>query len=72
MILYTNDATGHDIKPILTDNQSLPYKNRYEFSDEFSDEDLDLDLDSNSSNLVSLTVEDFQERKLKILRQIEL
>ncbi|NEQ41650.1 MAG: DUF559 domain-containing protein [Okeania sp. SIO3I5] len=56
-----SEELGENFKAILTDNQSLPYKNRY-----------DEDLDSDSSNSVSLTVEDFQERKLKILRQIEL
>ena len=56
-----SEALGEDFKPILTDNQSLPCKNPF-----------DEDLDSDSSNSVNLTVEDFQERKLEIIRKIEL
>ncbi len=56
-----SQALGEDFKPILTDNQSLLCKNPF-----------DEDLDSNSSDSVSLTVEDCQERKLEIIRQIEL
>ncbi|MDJ0553522.1 MAG: DUF559 domain-containing protein [Microcoleaceae cyanobacterium MO_207.B10] len=64
---------GEDFKPILTDNQILPYKNHYTDNQSlFCKNPFDEDLDSDSSDSVSLTVEDFQERKLKIIRQIEL